>query len=435
MTTNKPITTSNPPPLDESGDPTRPDKLTVDYYEQDGLLVLVKSGDDGPRGCLLLWLIGATFACGLLLFKVFTDPSVFISVFTLIFCAGWLAFAAGLVWMIFGKEMLLLGKDEAVFLRKAVIRLSSRVVPSKEIHCFREYRTVFRRRHGREIYYSGIEMLTDGKPLQFATELPERERAWLIHQLNQFLLTCKSENERPGLAQTMAIERGTSSNDESSLDGMTFPTEILTFERTYSEPPTDCCWYLSERHDGLAFTHKGRLDIDNLIGVFLLNAVWNGLVSLGVMALLGITPNNNGPQPQGWDWWGLFLVLIPFEAFGLLIFVLFVLVLLQPLRSTSWQFASDRIIERKLWLWFGHARTWNINELVRVELRQRKSTLWQYCRDVVAELSRTSSFDLTLVSSSNVGLCCIENLTEGEARWMAHFIFGRYSSWFGNAPR
>jgi hypothetical protein len=39
-------------------------------------------------------------------------------------------------------------------------------------------------------------------------------------------------------------------------------------------------------------------------------------------------------------------------------------------------------------------------------------------------------FELALVSSNNIDLCDIGNLTEGEARWMARFVLERRPKWF-----
>jgi len=98
--------------------------------------------------------------------------------------SAWLLVATILVWLLLGKETLSLDRDEAIFVRTAVIRLSSRVVPRVEIQGFREYRSGYR--EDDECQW-GIEMLTLGKPVRFFFDLPDGERAWLIHQLNLFL--------------------------------------------------------------------------------------------------------------------------------------------------------------------------------------------------------------------------------------------------------
>jgi len=77
-----------------------------------------------------------------------------------------------------------LDRDEAIFVRTAVIRLSSRVVPRVEIQGFREYRSGYR--EDDECQW-GIEMLTLGKPVRFSLTCRTGNGAWLIHQLNLFL--------------------------------------------------------------------------------------------------------------------------------------------------------------------------------------------------------------------------------------------------------
>lgn len=173
--------------------PARPEKLTVAYYEEPDTLVIHTRRGGGPAGFLLLWLIGWTVACVTLLGEFIKDPTLATFAFALPFWASWLFVAGLLVWMRYGKETLILGTDDAIFMRSALIRLGERTVPRAEVQGFRECRSSHTE-NGQHL--RGIEMVTLGKPLQFAFRLPDREREWLVFRLNRFLEGVKLNEER-----------------------------------------------------------------------------------------------------------------------------------------------------------------------------------------------------------------------------------------------
>ena len=414
-----------PPVSDKSNEPLRPKKLTVDFCERADALEIVKKGEEGPWGCLLLWGIGATIVCAAILFKAFKDPSLGIFLFALMFCSGWVISIGGFLWMKFGRETFSLDNSEATLVWKVLIHLSSRVVPRKEIMGFRECMIVYRGRRGRVVHHSGIEMLTLGKPVQFSSGLPEEERAWLLHKLNSFLASSKQDVMRNAFSKEMPTEGEQSSVERPSKNGTFVATETLVFEHTLTEPPTDCRWHITENFDGFAFWQRGRLNIGNLAGAFLINGMLNGLVLIFVMGLFGMIPVK--PVPQGWEWWKVFLLLIPFEFFGLVTLAILLLELVKPFRRTEWQFAGVRVIEKKYWPMYCITRVWEILDIARLELRQnnRENQVWKHFHDVTADWTNQDSFELAMVSSDNLDLCKIENLTEGEARWLARTILNR----------
>jgi hypothetical protein len=409
--------------------PARPDSLTVDFYEQADSLVIHKRRAGGPWVFLLLWLIGWTVVCAAMLGNVIMDPSLGIFAFALPFWASWLFIFGMLVWMMFGRETLFLGHHEAIFLRRAFIQLSSRVVPREEVLGFRECRSNFTE---NDEYLWGIEMFTLGKPVRFAFRLPDRERAWLIHQLNRFLVTSDPEKERHILQPGATITRSISSGETSCSNGTLVATEVLAVERTLTEPPTDSRWHVTEDDDTFAFWHKGRLNIGALVGLLFINAFWNGIVSVFVMVLFGQMPINNAPQ--GWHWWGIFVFLIPFEGIGLAMFAALILAVLEPFRRTSWRFEQDRLVSQTCWPGYCHTRAWDAPDLDRLELRRRNrnDSKHQLSWDMATDLTNQLPFELALVSSTNVDLCNLGKLTEGEARWMARIVLDRRPKWFAS---
>src|SRR5262245_34091166 len=157
---------------DSGRGPARPETLTVDFYEDPEGIVIHKKRGGGPGGFLLLWLIAWTVGCIVLAVVFIKNPALGNLAFAIPFWASWLVVAALLVWIMFGKETLLLRRDAALFRRTALIRISSRFVPRAEIQNFRECRSTYTE---DDQCLWGIEMVTLGKPLRFAFRLPDRE--------------------------------------------------------------------------------------------------------------------------------------------------------------------------------------------------------------------------------------------------------------------
>jgi hypothetical protein len=421
VTTDKASAMNEPHLLDVSQGPARPERLTVEFYEEPDTVVVHKRRGGGPWAFLLLWLLGWTVGCVLLLVQILKEPSLGMFAFAVPFWASWLLVAGLLVWMLFGKETLFLDRDEAIFRRTAFIRLSEIIVPRKEVQGFRECRS---NHSENDKYLWGIEMVTLGKPVRFAFRLPDRERAWLIHQLNRFLEASGPDAPRQFLRPPPTIARNASSHESSFSKRAPVAPELLTFESTLAEPPTDCSWHLTEDSDAFALGQKGRLNIAALAILLFLNAFWNGIVSVFVMVLFGLMPINNAPQ--GWQWWGLFVFLIPFEAIGLVIFGALGFVVLEPWRRTAWRFDWDRIVRQTRWPVYCYTRAWQVLHLDRLELRRRRGSNSSAPTDLTGEMP----FELAFVTSDNVDLCDIRKLTEGEARWLARIVLERRRNWF-----
>ncbi len=98
----------------------------------------------------------------LLLGRVIQDPSLGIVVCAVPFWVAGLFTACLLVWMLFGKETLVLGRNGAFFRRRAWIPLMSRAVPREELLAFREYHLSYKQNHDDR---RGIEMASSARRL------------------------------------------------------------------------------------------------------------------------------------------------------------------------------------------------------------------------------------------------------------------------------
>src|SRR5262249_36595353 len=118
---------------------------------------------------------------------------------------------------------------EAMFMRTAVIRLTSRVVPRREVQGFRECRSNYTE---NDVHLWGIEMLTLGKPVRFAFRLPDGERAWLIYQLNRFLQASGPVEGGHVRQATSLLSGEIKAAEKAPPIGPRATTEILAFDRT-----------------------------------------------------------------------------------------------------------------------------------------------------------------------------------------------------------
>jgi hypothetical protein len=76
-----------------------------------------------------------------------------------------------------------------------------------------------------------------------------------------------------------------------------------------------------------------------------------------------------------------------------------------------------------------HTRIYDVVGLGRLELRCSRQDAWH--SRLTADVTGQSPFGLALIDGANVDLCSIDNLTEGEARWMAHIVLDQRRNWFG----
>ena len=249
-------------------EPAQPEKMLSRIMQNPrGFAVIVGRGR-GAGWFLLLWLIAWTVGCVFLLGMVIKEPTISNFMFGVPFWVSWLAVAGFLIWLWFGKETLLINPDKVLFLRQALITISTRAIPASEIQGFRE---CLSRHTENDQHLRGIELQSAGKPLQFGFRLPERERKWLLHELNL------------QLAQHCRID--VQSLSEPPDDFFEDDEEVLTPESSAKDPPSDSSWELIDGIDEYSTSHgvqirqRGRWQIVTLFILLFINGFWNGPVA------------------------------------------------------------------------------------------------------------------------------------------------------------
>jgi hypothetical protein len=201
----------------------------------------------------------------------------------------------------------------------------------------------------------------------------------------------------------------------------------LTPEATRPSPPSDCDWTEVDDFDTFSFVQKGRFSLGTVLNVLSLATFLNGILGLFVGVLLGVGPGRD-LKPQSVPWWFLFCFLIPFEIFGVLIWVGLLGAIAAPVHRIRWTFARNRISYRNSWFGIGWQRTWPVEKLDRIELRTGKGrTPWKLHAPSESEIT---PYYLSFVEGENREVCSIRDLTEGEARWIGQTMLRKRAAWF-----
>lgn len=362
---------------------------------------------------LSLWLTAWTVGCVFLVNAAIQERTLHIVLVCIPFLASWLFVFAMIFLSVTYREDLALDGEGAEVARRVLSWNRRRLIPLHEIFGFETCEKVVDRKDGRLEY--GVQMRTLGKPVEFGYGMPDGERQWLIWRFQEHLesLHQTARYQVPGSALIpAAVSEG---NAVSSV-------EILTVTSERPTSPSDCRWRRVDERDAIAFVQRGQWQPGAVSMLLLLNAFWNGIVSLFIRQLVIGQAGDFG----GFGWWGLFVFLIPFETIGLGMLFVLLLALFEPARTTAWEFADRCVRYRVQWFGIGPIRRYQIDWIDRLELREVDA---RATRRLGSWLD-FSPHELALVDSTNTDVAVIDNLTEGEARWIADAIQREFGNWF-----
>ncbi len=374
---------------------------------------------------MVLWLVAWTVGCVALVGMVIREPRLFSFLFAIPFWASWFFVFFTLVYMFFGREQFVLDHGGATFQRCALLPFRTRFTPLAEIHAFEITTKVVDSETGQK--QPLLEMRTSGRSLQLLQGISLQELQWLRWQLNEHLDLLKQ-----AVAYATSGEPGATTESVAPPQLAAGESQTLELAAASVASPSDSRWAQMEGLDDFTFVQTGRFTWSGIGGLLFINFFWNGMVSVFVALLLGLAPVDN--PPTGLAWWGLFAFLIPFEAIGLCMFVGLMAALFDPVRRTSWTFTRQSIECRLKWLGIGPAWNWPVEQLQRIEIRRNDPAAKQ---TFLSGLKFSSSmgdggpgYRLLMIDRRNRELCSIDDLTEGEARWIGDVLLRQRREWF-----
>ena len=443
----------------EAPSPAEPAKLSVQLERGlDRLRIVSARRQWGAAAFLLVWLSGWTLGCIVLLGAVIFQFSFFLLLFAIPFWAAEL-FVFSLVGMMIASREEVTLDQEGLAYRWTVWRwpVARRRIPLGETVGISGHHHVPENKGegGNAFAQTGhrLTLQTVGAPLQLPGGATEDERRWLGHVLEEMLTTLKRYYAHDALSKP--TENVLAPADLPAVQELRPPSMSLV------APPSDSTWSQRYDFDTVTFLQRGNLSLGGLGMLLFVNAFWNGATGVFVTVLWGFAPlgYQDEPQmPQGSEWWFLFFFLIPFQLIGLAMFTALVLVLIDPLRRSRWIFKRDSIDYRLSYLGLG--RTWphEVRELDRLELRKNGADASSDAsedlpndpkdedgaRDAASatsdepepeeptpdDASEGTMFTLAFIDRQGADVCKIEDLSLGEACWMADVVLRERAGWF-----
>lgn len=397
--------------MDSTNTVPKPASLISDVQRSNDAILIQTRPSKSPAVFLTLWLIGWTVGCVFLLIKLISEPSLGTALFAVPFFVSWVAVAAFLSWLWFGREAVLIKDDEVLFRRTAIIDLTTRRIPTSEVSGVRSCKSAHTE---NDEHLIGIELTCLGKPLRFGFRLPDQERAWLIQEIESvfpFALDSQAEiQDEP----TYTISK--------SPDA--FESKRLTPSDTLTQPPSDSRWKMTEFPNEITFQRRGKFSISGFLVIGFMCLFWNGIVSVFVLSLIGLMPGDND-QLQGGEWWGMFFFLIPFEVIGLAMLAGWLSIMLAPFSHTSVGI-RDQAVQRLIWWpFFQRRKSVNCLDVAEVHLRKKERPTTEQ----IPAMTNTEKFELAFVSHDQQDLLNFKQLSRGDALWIAGHLLDFEESW------
>jgi hypothetical protein len=357
---------------------------------------------------LVLWLIGWSVGCVMLISHVVANPSLFMILFAIPFVAAWFFVIFLILAILFGSERLWLGPEGLEYDWKVLRTLGERRVPLAELRSVRAGARHRDNESGASSLCVNVE--TVGKPLDFGSGLSEKEQRWLVEVLSDYLAMLREQRSRQSGLSTDASELS-SRPDQGSIvnaSGAALPVTDL---------PSDSDLRLERFADGITCVWRGRWSKTVIGTMTFVMLFWDGIVGVFIHTLI---------QDFRWD---LCLFLIPFEIIGLAFVLIWFAALTAPAWSWGWVFRTHDI-ERRL---SGFGISWTRRyELPLVDRIEVDSESQDEERKYSAQFPGfpEGRYSVSLITPEGREVVEIGRLTAGEARWLAEMLRREFPAWF-----
>ena len=340
-------------------------------------------------GLLFMFWMAWTAACFFVIRLVMDQPNLLSILFAVPFLAAWMLMFCVLCGMFFGCSYLRIGSNGLTLTRTVLFLRWKRHHRLEEIKGVTEYRAhVAIDEGGGSRTEFGLMIVTRGKPLRFAQGVDPAEISGLIDFVRRHL---------QGL--TTGFKLG---------DRSTRPTDAQ-WDKPFPErtgPPSDSEIELVRDWDHMVFVRRYPLNLANLGVTTFVCFFWNGIVGVFVCHLIR--------EFQ----WSVFFFLIPFEMIGLHILLNWLAALTSPWWRQEWAFGADTITSRFSILGLGRTRVYDAQQLASVEIRGNGTVKKKLFSPRSSAERVDRPFALGLVNGDGDDFLVLDELTDGEARWM-----------------
>jgi hypothetical protein len=303
----------------------------------------------------------------------------------------WVAGFVKVVYEFYGIETLTIGSDGIHYLASAIVPLRRRSIPFDELKGVAAF-TADSAGSNRPPPILTVRLVTRGRPLDVCKGVVAREQLWLVSVLEQHLKT-KAPHLKSPCVETQDRQ-----------------VEVVQPGATIPPPPSDSRILMSTDSDGLLFRRRGTFNPETFAKVTFFNLFWNTGVGMIVFQLF-----------QSFQW-SLWLFLIPFEVAGLVVIFVWLSILTAPFQVESWNVGSDGLTSRYSVFGLGRTRRVESSDLSRLELRKNTDPVSDWYPALVSRGSNETPYSLTFVDRGPQDTLTIDNLTEGEARWISGHV-------------
>jgi len=358
-------------------------------------------------GCILLfmlvWLGGWTVGCGLLTHLVVVEQELWALLFALPFWFFWFGGFAMLANTLFGKMRFVLDETGFESTWTCLFVKRTKRIDLASIHWFERFETDT---EGGEVT-GQLRVVCQTKNAEYYC-LPKnvKDIEALCEQLNAFL-------------QTLHRSAGIPVVDVPRVPAKLDVVFKLRSAPQYLPIPLSCRWNVETGFNDFGFWFKEKGAIIILFVLLPFATFWNGIVSVFVLALFRVLFLEE--QPKGWDWWLVFLFLIPFIIIGLCLIVAVLNCFLNLFRvQKRWTFS------------YGSATSYTARlgptRVEHFDLAGWKSLVVRVSADKKDEAAMepddtySTCWQLAFLNTAGELLLAIENLSKSEALWMADVI-------------
>ena len=342
-----------------------------------------------------------TGLCLLSVTAVFVEDILLIF-FALPCCGLWIVIFAKFVSELFGKRKLVLDETGVKSTYNCLFIKDEKWIDLDDICRFKVL--------GKVKWLSQIRVVCRENDIDYSVTSSTKELGNACRLLNVFLKKL----------------RGTPTTEVSAKWDAVFD---LHSSHQFIDPPPKSRWSYKMDFNGFGFRFHGLgriMAIITLFRLFSMTVVYNGVVWIGMLQMLGVLdPPLKGELPKGGSWWIiLFFGMIPFVFFGFGLVILTMNMFIDLFRTTTWTFSYNTATFRTARLGLGRTEIVELTGwkslVVRVPDEGESET--EIDDDLRQTYEDGEFWQLAFLNAAGESLMSIDDLRKSEALWMADVV-------------